>query len=181
LAEAQAQGATGIQVGSIFALCQESGFILDIKDRLIQAFLAGELVVRADGRISPSGYPFRVVELPGSAVDPAMPARPPVCDTAALATPYNKLADGKVGMRCPAEPPESFLKKGGALEDIQGRACLCNGLLAAIGLAQIRRGADGRVQVDLPLITCGEDFGFLHTLGQNGSYPAQEALAYLGL
>ena len=42
--------------------------------------------------------------------------------------------------------------KGGKEEDTHGRKCVCNGLLANIGLAQTRRG-----DLEKPLITSGDD------------------------
>ena len=46
--------------------------------------------------------------------------------------------DGKevIDYRCAAEPVANYVKKGGKLEDTLGRLCLCNGLMATIGLGQ---------------------------------------------
>ena len=46
-----------------------------------------------------------------------------------------------------------YVKKGGAQEDTEGRKCLCNGLMANVGLGQHRK--DGYVE-DL-LVTLGQD------------------------
>jgi hypothetical protein len=46
----------------------------------------------------------------------------------------------------------SYLKKGGDATDTDGRACLCNALLANVGLAQTRH--DGGYTEE-PLVTLG--------------------------
>ena len=60
---------------------------------------------------------------------------------------------GRIIYRCASEPEDKFLKKGGNEADIEGRKCLCNGLMANIGLAQVRR--DGYVEA--PIVTLGSD------------------------
>ena len=52
-----------------------------------------------------------------------------------------------------------YLAKGGREEDTVGRKCVCNGLLANIGLAQVRNGK----RTEPALITAGDD---LVTVGQ---------------
>jgi hypothetical protein len=48
---------------------------------------------------------------------------------------------------------DDYVKKGGALADTQGRKCLCNGLLANIGLNQVRSDSEE----ELALMTAGDD------------------------
>lgn len=78
-------------------------------------------------------------------------ARKRICDLGYLRQAYQK-PDGSVGYRCAAEPVEDYVRKGGLLEDTQGRLCLCNGLMANIGLGQIR--PEGPEQA---LLTAGDD------------------------
>lgn len=59
--------------------------------------------------------------------------------------------DGELGYRCPAEPHSAFTRKGGEAEETEGRLCLCNGLLATIGLGQRREDGD-----ELPIMTAGD-------------------------
>jgi len=61
--------------------------------------------------------------------------------------------------RCPAEPTQAFAAKGGADECTEGRKCLCNGLLAAVGLGQTRPAATpGQPPVDEPpILTAGAE------------------------
>ena len=62
--------------------------------------------------------------------------------------------DGAIGYRCAAEPEKAYLAKGGDPADLVGRKCLCNALVANIGMPQ--RLADG--SSELPLVTLGDDF-----------------------
>jgi nitronate monooxygenase len=61
--------------------------------------------------------------------------------------------EGRVDYRCPAEPETLFARKRGLPASTAGRSCLCNSLLATVGLAQTRR--DGTVEP--PLVTAGDD------------------------
>ena len=49
------------------------------------------------------------------------------------------------------------MAKGGKVEDTEGRKCLCNALLANIGLAQVR--ANGALEA--PLVTLGNDLNIV--------------------
>ena len=85
--------------------------------------------------------------------------------------------DGTLGFRCPSEPTDTYLAKGGKLEDTIGRKCLCNALLADIGLAQVQRGN----QLEAPLVTSGDDLlnlnGFLEQHSRD--YTATDVITYL--
>lgn len=146
-------GAAGIQVGTAFALCEESGLEESLKHQLIDALKKGTLKVKTDPLASPTGFPFKVVDLENTIGDePVGNARKRVCDLGYLREPYYK-EDGQIGYRCPAEPVDAYVKKGGKVEDTVGRRCLCNGLVSAMGLAQVRKDQSKEV----PLITAGDD------------------------
>ncbi|MDR0535913.1 MAG: nitronate monooxygenase [Puniceicoccales bacterium] len=139
LAEARAAGAAGVQVGTAFACCEESAMAPALKRKLIQLARSGSLRVFTDPLASPTGFPFKVTQVPGTLSDPAVyGARRRVCDLGYLRSAY-KREDGSTGFRCAAEPVESYVRKGGKAEDAQKRVCLCNGLMAAAGYAQIRK------------------------------------------
>ena len=57
--EAKQLGATGVQVGSAFAFCDESGLKDEIKRELRRKSFVGDLQVLASSVASPSGFPFR--------------------------------------------------------------------------------------------------------------------------
>ncbi|MBB6172294.1 NAD(P)H-dependent flavin oxidoreductase YrpB (nitropropane dioxygenase family) [Nocardiopsis mwathae] len=176
MAAAGAAGAAGIQVGSAFALCRESGLDPRLRRRLLQRVAEGTLAVRNDPLASPAGFPFKVAEVPGTlSEDDVYEGRPRLCDLGYLRTPYAR-PDGGVGYRCPAEPVDEYLAKGGAAEDTVGRQCLCNGLVAGVGLGRHRPGG----YVEPPLLTLGQDLGFLpDLLGADGDYSASDVVRYL--
>jgi len=153
LREALEAGAQGIQVGTAFAYCDESGMEPSLRQRVVAALLEGEdASVLTSAVASPTGFPFKVVDLPGTASDPAVYAeRERICDIGYLRTLYRN-DNGKVAYRCPAEPVEQYVRKGGKPEDTEGRVCLCNQLGAAAGLGQIRK--DGKVEA--PIVTSGD-------------------------
>jgi NAD(P)H-dependent flavin oxidoreductase YrpB (nitropropane dioxygenase family) len=152
LQEARALGAHGIQVGTAFALCEESGFEPGLKARILTAIRNDDLKVRTEAHASPTGFPFKVANIPGSIADPAVyDPRERVCDLGVLRETYQK-PDGTIGFRCPAEPEAGYLAKGGGPTQTAGRLCLCNSLCAAVGIGQIRNGGE-----EPPLITLGDD------------------------
>jgi NAD(P)H-dependent flavin oxidoreductase YrpB (nitropropane dioxygenase family) len=118
--------------------------------------------VRSDWRASPTGFPFRIVQLEGTLSDPQVyEDRQRVCDLGALRVPY-KTANDSIGYRCPAEPLRAYSDvKGGRAANTDGRLCLCNGLLATAGLAQFRTKSGYE---EPPLVTAGADFGGVREL-----------------
>ncbi|HLS46703.1 MAG TPA: nitronate monooxygenase [Ornithinicoccus sp.] len=151
--DALAAGATGVQVGTLFALSLDSGITDETRDSMLQELREGTLDVKNDPRASPTGFPFKVATLEDTASqEEVYQARPRLCDLSYLRTPYER-EDGEVGYRCPAEPVHMYLKKGGTQEATEGRKCLCNGLMANIGLGQERK--DGYAEVRL--VTLGQD------------------------
>ncbi len=173
---ARAQGAAGVQVGTAFAYCDESGLDARLKDRMRAAVAEGRATSRADWRASPTGFPFRVVDLPGTWTDPAtVRDRVPVCDLGVLRGAF-RTDDGGVDYRCPAEPAAQYARKGGRAINMDGRVCLCNALFATAGHAQRRPG--GRVEP--PLVTSGSDLAPVRELlAARGSYTAREVVDYV--
>ncbi|MEX0832173.1 MAG: nitronate monooxygenase [Nitriliruptoraceae bacterium] len=177
LQRALAAGASGIQVGTAFAFCQESGLDPEIRATTIRSILGGEAKVRTDALASPTGYPFKVLELSTTLSEQKPYAdRPRLCDLGYLREPY-KRDDGRVGYRCAAEPVDDYLNKGGELSEVEGRRCLCNALVANIGLGQQR--GDGYAEV--PMLTAGDDIGIIRNFMRDGneSYSAQDVLDVL--
>ena len=81
LAAALAAGATGIQVGTLFACARESGMEAGLRHRVFEAARRGAAEVRTDARASSTGFPFKVVQLDGTVARPDVyAARPRVCD-----------------------------------------------------------------------------------------------------
>lgn len=121
---------------------------------LVQKALDGKAEVFTDPLASPTGFPFKVAKLEGTLSDPELYAkRQRRCDLGFLREVYRK-EDGAIGYRCPAEPVDSYVAKGGKIEDTVNRKCLCNGLVADVGHPQ--RLGDGTLE--LPVVTLGDDF-----------------------
>ncbi len=149
LADALRVGAAGVQVSTLFAYCDESGLAPNLKEGVLAGVADGAVRVRTDSRASPTGFPFKVVEVEGMARQDDRRAR--VCDLGYLRSAY-RTPTGALGYRCPAEPVDAYVAKGGDVADTVGRRCLCNGLAANIGQPQ-RRGETE----ELPLLTSGDD------------------------
>jgi len=170
-------GAAGVQVGTAFAFCEESGLSRHIKETLIQKACRGEGEVLTDPNASPAGFPFKVVQLENSiSEEEVYVVRPRVCDLGYLLHLY-KTKEGKLGYRCPGEPIETYLKKEGKVEETCGKKCVCNGLLATIGLPQLRE----KGYVEPPLVTAGDDFENISRFLKDGQkfYSARDVIQYL--
>jgi NAD(P)H-dependent flavin oxidoreductase YrpB (nitropropane dioxygenase family) len=153
VARARSAGAAGVQVGTLFALCADSGLDPAVRQEMLTRLGGGRLKVRTDPLASPTGFPFKVASLPGTMSDAkTYAARPRLCDLSYLRVPYER-EPGTIGYRCAAEPVHMYVRKGGDLADTVGRKCLCNGLTAGVGLGQTRR--DGYSEV--PIVTLGAD------------------------
>lgn len=151
--EALAAGAAGVQVGTAFAMCAESGLRDDLKRSLMAEVRTATTDIRTDPKASPTGFPFKVARLAGTLSDPAvLAARPRVCDLGFLREAYRQ-ADGQIGFRCPAEPVNVYVSKGGDASNTSGRRCICNALIATAGLPQVRAGR----HVEPPIVTMGDD------------------------
>jgi nitronate monooxygenase len=153
LEAALASGAAGIQVGTAFAYCDESGMRDDLKRDVLGRVIRGEAKIYTDRLASPTGFPFKVVDAEGTVSDDAVyRARPRVCDLGYLREAY-RTPEGGIGYRCAAEPETSYISKGGDPAATVGRKCVCNALLATIGLAQVR----GSRHTEPGIVTSGDD------------------------
>jgi len=166
-------GAAGVQVGTLFAYCDESGLDPELKREVLDHAARGDVDVVTDPRASPTGYPFKVVHWP--AMDTGRPARQRLCDLGYLRVPY-KRSDGRLDYRCAAEPVDDYVRKGGLLADTEGRQCLCNALTANVGLPQLRSTGEQ----EPPLITSGDDLKTISTfLNGRTNYRASDVIDYL--
>ncbi len=178
VAEAIKEGATGVQIGTPFALCQESGLTAELRDSVLAKIRTNTAEVITDPLASPTGFPFKVISLEGTLSDNReYEARQRICDLGYLRTAYKK-EDGTVGYRCPAEPVETYLKKGGSQEATAGRKCLCNGLAANMGQPQFHVKTKYREQA---LVTMGDGVMMAADLFANGqaTFSAKDVIEYL--
>ena len=178
LRDALEEGATGIQVGTAFAYSVESGMREDYKHAVLQQVAAGTARVFTDPLASPSGFPFKVVQLEGTVSDASIyQARPRVCDLGYLREAY-RTPEGTIGFRCAGEPVNVFLSKGGDVAETEGRKCICNALIATMGHPQARSG--GKL-VEAGIVTSGDDLANLKRFMPEGgtAYHAADVIRIL--
>jgi nitronate monooxygenase len=136
--------------------------------------IAGQAHVITDPVASPTGFPLKVLDKPGTMKDPATYAeRKRICDLGYLRHAFAK-EDGTIGWRCPSEPEDDYVRKGGEPADMKDRICVCNGLMSTIGLGQTRK--DGVTEP--PLVTSGDALPTIRRYLREGatSYRAQDVL-----
>lgn len=168
LQAARAAGAAGIQVGTAFALCDDSGMRADYREALLGLVRAGQPLVRTDPWASPTGFPFKVAQMPATVADAEVYAsRPRICDLGYLREAY-RTSEGSLGFRCAAEPVSLYVDKGGAREETVGRKCICNALMATAGFPQVRAGK----HVEPGIITSGD------ALSEVGQFLTSGATSY---
>lgn len=170
---ALAAGATGVQVGSVFALAEESGMKPSYRTAILTEIKNGakdtELVKTT--LFSPTGFPFKVVQLEGTLADDMVyAARSRVCDIGLLQQRglSKPNADGKrqLFQRCSAAPIQGFVKKRGLPQNTESRRCLCNGLLSTVGLAQ-----GTNLKEEPAIVTLGNHLDSIRRLSHQGQYP----------
>ncbi len=174
--EARALGATGVQVGTLFAYCEESGMDPAIRADVLGRLAQTDVEVSTSLRASATGYPFKVAHVPASLSEPEVYAtRERNCDLGYLREAYAR-PDGSLGYRCSAEPVSAYVRKGGDAAATEGAMCLCNGLMATCGLAQVRGGTG----TEPALITSGDAINDVRLLLQGrDSYSARDVIEYL--
>jgi NAD(P)H-dependent flavin oxidoreductase YrpB (nitropropane dioxygenase family) len=172
LQQALAAGAAGVQVGTLFAYCNESGLDATIRRTVLEGVIAGRVTVDTSPLASPTGYPFKVVQMEGLGTQDDRRTR--VCDLGYLRVAVRR-DDGKLAYRCSAEPVDTFVAKGGDIEETKGRRCLCNGLTANVGQAQPREEG-----LEAPLVTSGDDLLAMRPfLDGRTAYSAADVIEYL--
>jgi nitronate monooxygenase len=180
LREVLEAGGNGIQVGTAFALCDESGMANDYRKALLEQAVAGTARVITDRLASPTGFPFKVAQLEGTlSAEEIYIERTRVCDLGYLREAYWK-DDGGLGYRCSSEPVEQYVAKGGEASNTIGRKCICNSLVSNAGHPQLQK--DGTAE--RPLITCGDDLAEIARFIPDGqtSYTARDVInSLLGL
>ena len=173
LAEARRLGAAGVQIGTAFAFCEESGVDPVLKREVRTRARQGQTRIHTDPLASPTGFPFKVLQHPRTLSEALITeARPRVCDLGYLREVYIK-TDGTPGYRCAGEPVEDYVKKGGSADNTIGRKCLCNGLLATVGLGQKTTHTS-----EPPLITAGHEVAHLARFmsGYDDAYHASDVV-----
>ncbi len=182
---ARAAGARGVQVGSAFALAEESGMNADYRAAILKALHEG--VDDADlvrtTLFSPTGFAFKVVQLKGTLSEPEVyEARRRVCDIGLLqqlgVSKSDEDGERRLFQRCAAAPIENYTQHRGLERNTEERRCLCNGLLACVGLGQVKE-AHGDVAEEPAIVTLGDHLDGIRRLSRHGQvhYWASDVVA----
>lgn len=178
LQKALSLGATGVQVGTAFAFCEESGFTDEIKKKAINLAKGNSGRVFTDPSVSPTGFPFKVLRLSGTlSENEEYEKRTRICNLGYLRQIFKK-DDGQIGYRCPAEPEKQFVEKGGDIDKTRCCKCLCNALISNIGFASKYKNG----YLEAPLVTVGDCFNSIRAFLKSNldeTYSALDVLTKL--
>ena len=173
LRQALEAGAAGIQVGTLFAYCEESGLTPELKASVLRHVARGEVDVYTDPLASPTGFPFKVVRWQEDPAEHTDRAR--VCDLGYLRVAYPR-EDGR--HRLPLRQ-----RAGGRLRAEGWQAGGDRGQEVPLQRAdgEHRHGpGPARRRVEPPLVTSGDDLVLLgEFLAGRTSYTAADAIEYL--
>ena len=176
-AEARRAGAEGLSLATPFTFCEESPLDEAIKARVLTLATQSPEQLKLGHIPDPSGQTVSVLQWEETAPAPdCLAGRSRLCDIGYFREVYRR-PDGTVGYRCPGEPIAHFTAKGGSSAAARGQVCLCNSLLATLGLAQLRDGDE----LERLIIPAGEDVRELARFLPPGRprFTAAEVVAYL--
>jgi NAD(P)H-dependent flavin oxidoreductase YrpB (nitropropane dioxygenase family) len=177
LAEALAAGANGVQVGTVFALAEESGMKAEYRTAVLTALKNGTDngdLVRTTV-YSPTGFSFKVVQIQDTlAQDDVYDNRRRICDIGLLQqrglSKPDVYGQRTLFQRCPAGPVENYVKNRGLARNTEERRCLCNGLLSCVGLGQVKK-IGGEVVEEPAIVTLGNHLDGIRRLSRHGQTP----------
>jgi nitronate monooxygenase len=174
LNEALAQGANGVQVGTVFALAEESGMRPEYKTAVLTAMKNGadDADLVRTTTFSPTGFSFKVAQIPETlSDDQTYDERRRICDIGLLQqrglSKPDEHGERTLFHRCPAGPIESYVKNRGLERNTGERRCLCNGLLASVGLGQVKK-IQGVPTEEPAIVTLGNDLDGVRRLSRQG-------------
>ena len=174
LLAAQAAGAVGVQTGSVFALAEESGMRPDYRSAILKELRNGtdDAALVRTTMFSPTGFSFKVVQLKDTLADQEVyESRRRVCDIGLLQQ-VGLSKPGEDGVRtlfqrCAAAPVAGYINKRGLERNTEERRCLCNGLLACVGLGQVKH-LQGEWKEEPAIVTLGNHLDGIRRLSRQG-------------
>ncbi len=185
LQAALAAGANGVQAGTVFALAEESGMKPEYRSAILAALKSGTAdadLVRTT-TFSPTGFAFKVVQLQDTlSEDDVYANRGRICDIGMLQqrgfNKPNEQGDRTLFQRCPAGPVDTYVKTRGLGNNTDERRCLCNGLLACVGLGQVKE-IRGELVEEPAIVTLGNNLDGVRRLSRQGqtAYHVEDVVA----
>jgi len=177
LQEALAAGANGVQVGTTFALAEESGLKPEYRSAILAALKnsGDDADLVRTTRFSPTGFSFKVVNLQDTlATEEVYADRRRICDIGMLQQRGFDKPDDRgqrtIFHRCPAAPVDSFVSRRGLERNTAERRCLCNGLLSCVGLGQVKK-IEGQLVEEPAIVTLGNHLEGVRRLSRQGQRP----------
>ena len=177
LHEALAAGASGVQVGSVFALAEESGMKAEFRSAILKELRNGtdDAALVKTTMFSPTGFSFKVVQLKDTlSEEDIFEARRRVCDIGLLQQRGLSKADEDgtrtLFQRCASAPIDNYVGHRGVERNTEERRCLCNGLLASVGLAQVKK-INGEWTEEPAIVTLGNRLDGVRRLSRQGQTP----------
>ncbi len=132
---------------------------------------------------SPTGFAFKVVQLQDTlADDDIYNDRVRICDIGILQQRgFNKpdeQGQRTLFQRCPAGPVATYVDKRGLANNTDERRCLCNGLLACVGLGQVKE-IRGELVEEPAIVTLGNHLDGVRRLSRQGqtAYHVEDVVA----
>ena len=124
---------------------------------------------------SPTGFSFKVVQLKDTlSDDDVYEARRRTCDIGLLQQRgFSKPdEDGTrtLFQRCAAAPIDGYVNNRGIERNTDERRCLCNGLLASVGLGQVKK-LNGEWTEEPAIVTLGNRLDGIRRLSRQGQTP----------
>jgi NAD(P)H-dependent flavin oxidoreductase YrpB (nitropropane dioxygenase family) len=167
-------GATGVQAGSVFALCEDSGMQPGYRTAILNGLKRGaeDAFLVHTTLFSPTGFAFKVVQLQDTLSErDVYESRRRVCDIGLLQQVGLSKPDERgvrtLFQRCPAGPIEAYINRRGLERNTEARRCLCNGLLACVGLGQVKE-REGQLAEEPAIVTLGNDLDGIRRLSRQG-------------
>ena len=177
LQEALAIGAFGIQVGSTFALTEESGMKAEYRTAIFKELRSGtdDAALVKTTIYSPTGFSFKVAQLEGTlSEEDVYEGRRRICDIGLLQqrgfSKPDENGNRTLFQRCAAAPVDSYLDNRGIERNTEERRCLCNGLLASVGLGQVKK-INGEWTEEPAIVTLGNRLDGIRRLSRQGQTP----------
>ncbi len=171
-------GAQGIQAGTIYAMCEESGMRSDHRCAIFKRLRnnSDDSIIVRTTLFSPTGFCFKVADVENTLFDNSIYLmRKRACDIGLLRQigldKPNEAGQRRLFQRCPAEPLESFVKNRGLLRNSAEKRCLCNGLIAGAGFPQTTRNNQNQEWEEPSIVTIGENLDGVRRLSSNGQHP----------
>ena len=184
LQAALAAGACGVQVGSVFALSEESGMKPEYRTAVLKELRNGtdDAALVKTTLFSPTGFSFKVVQLEGTlSEDDVYESRRRICDIGLLQQRGLSKPDEDgtrtLFQRCAAAPVDSYTSNRGIERNTEERRCLCNGLLASVGLGQVKK-ISGEWTEEPAIVTLGNRLDGIRRLSRQGqtTYHVQDVV-----